>query len=207
MNDTPKSSAPERLTNYKHVNLFLSELHTNHGPVPWIFASRKNAPGASLDTPDAAVIIAVMTDRGEPRLVVIREYRAPLRHYEISAPSGLVDAGETIIAAAKRELREETGLELIRVAHVSPPLPSSAGLTDETVSLVYVEASGAVSRAHQTEHEDIEVILLSLDDVRQLLSRPSGALISSRLYPVLLGYVSAGVISLPSEISQKQSQP
>ena len=88
-------------------------------------------------------------------------------------------------------------MELGRVHHVSPPTASSAGLTDETVAFVYGEASGSVSRAYQTEHEDIEIRLVSLEDIRKLIAAPQGDIISSRLYPVLVGYVSAGAIALP----------
>jgi hypothetical protein len=70
-------------------------------------------------------------------------------------------------------------------------------LTDETVSLVYGEATGSISREHQTEHEDIEVRLVSITEIRALFASPASDIISSRLYPILVGYVSAGVISLP----------
>ena len=98
-----------------------------------------------------------------------------------------------------REFKEETGLTLARVSHVSPPTASSAGLTDETVAFVFGEASGSISRAHQTEHEDIEVRLVSVADIRKLLGSAHGDIISSRLYPLLLGYVSAGAITLPNK--------
>ena len=78
-----------------------------------------------------------------------------------------------------------------------PPTASSAGLTDETVALVYGEASGSISREFQTEHEDIEMRLISLADIRKLLGSAHGEIISSRLYPMLIGYLMAGVIKQP----------
>jgi hypothetical protein len=70
-------------------------------------------------------------------------------------------------------------------------------LTDETVALVYGEATGTVSSEHQTEHEDIEVRLVSIADIRKLLGSEQNDIFSSRLYPILVGYVSAGAIVLP----------
>ena len=91
-----------------------------------------------------------------------REFHAPLSTYELSLPSGLINAGELANDAAIREFNEETEMTLSRVIHVSPPLASSAGLTDETVSLIYGEATGSISREHQTEHEDIGFSWLAL---------------------------------------------
>jgi hypothetical protein len=76
-------------------------------------------------------------------------------------------------------------------------LASSAGLTDETVSLVYGEGTGVISRAHQTEHEDIDVRLVSIAEIHRLLTSDQNDIVSSRLYPILVGYVSAGAIVLP----------
>ena len=194
MNNTPHAEAPKKLTDFKHVNLFQTDLRTKNGSLPWIFASRKRSPGASPDSPDAVVIIAVIEQAGETRLVLTREFRAPLGAFEISAPSGLVDPGENPAEAARRELREETGLELKRIIHVSPPLPSSAGLTDETVSLVYCEAAGNASQAHQTEHEAMEILLVDVDGIRRLLADRSRDFISSRLFPILLACAAANAI-------------
>jgi len=180
------------------VNLFSTEICTEKCRGPWIFASRKKEPGASIRSADAAIVVAVIQRAGEEAcLVMTREFRAPLGAYELSLPSGLIDAGESATDAAIREFNEETGMTLSRVVRVSPPLASSAGLTDETVALVYGEASGSISREHQTEHEDIEVRLASIADIRKLLGSEQSDIISSRLYPILVGYMSAGAITLP----------
>ncbi|MEO6995571.1 MAG: NUDIX hydrolase [Lacunisphaera sp.] len=199
MSTDPVWSAPKKLTQERFVNLFSTEIARAHGRTSsWIFASRKDVPGAAAIQADAVTVVAVVKEGGEARLVLIREFRAPLRTYELSLPSGLIDPGESPLETAVREFNEETGLTLGRVAHVSPPTASSAGLTDETVAFVFAAASGSISRSHQTEHEDIEVRLVSVADIRNLLGSTLGDIISSRLYPLLLGYVTAGAITLPS---------
>ncbi|MEO6995061.1 MAG: NUDIX hydrolase [Lacunisphaera sp.] len=199
MSTEPVWSAPKKLTQERFVNLFSTAIARANGRFSsWIFASRKEAPGASAIQADAVTIVAVVKEGGEARLVMTREFRAPLQAYELSLPSGLIDPGESPLETAVREFREETGLTLGRVVHVSPPTASSAGLTDETVAFVFAEASGSTSRAHQTEHEDIEVRLVSVGDIRKLLGSARGDIISSRLYPLLLGYVTAGAITLPA---------
>ena len=197
MSSQPSCPAPRKLTQFKHVNLFSTEVEGPKGPYAWTFASRKETPGADPACPDAVVIIAIVPGAVEPRLGLTREFRVPLGRHELSVPSGLVDPGETPAEAARRELKEETGLELRRVVHVSPALASSAGLTDETVSLVYVEAGGGLSTDHLDTHEDITTRLVSLEEIRQCLADCGGDIISSRVYPVLLGFLAAGRIALP----------
>ena len=43
------------------------------------------------------------------RILLVRQYRLPARAYLWELPAGRVDPGETVLRAAKRELREETG--------------------------------------------------------------------------------------------------
>ena len=128
----------------------------------WRAASRCNPPkcaGGNHSRPDAVVIAAFHT--GLQKLVVTKEYRVPLADYEIGFPAGLVDTGETPGEAARRELKEETGLSLTRIVTLGPPVYSSAGLTDESVAMVYVECDGRPTREFNEGAEDIEVFFLS----------------------------------------------
>lgn len=202
MNPDHSKRSIRQITNEKFINLFASDTLTDEGTRTWLFASRKPAAQAGTVSADAVVIVAIVPHEGTPRLLVTREYRAPLGRHELSLPSGLVDPGESIETAAARELFEETGLRLTRVLHVSPPVASSAGLTDEAVCLVYAETEGTLSRDYQTEHEDIESQLLSLDDLRRLLVTPGEDVISSRLYPMIMGFVAAGSFQLPEMLTR-----
>ncbi|MBI3635701.1 MAG: NUDIX hydrolase [Candidatus Rokubacteria bacterium] len=47
----------------------------------------------------------------EGRVVLVRGYRHGPRRVCLSVPAGMLDVGETPLAAAQRELREETGYE------------------------------------------------------------------------------------------------
>jgi ADP-ribose pyrophosphatase len=139
----------------------------------WHMISRAEQPKCitgERQRPDAAVIVPY--HRGENKLVVIREYRIPVGDYLYGFPAGLLDPGETLAAAAGRELREETGLDLVRVYRHSPAIFSSAGITDETVVMVFAEVEGTPSIRHNTDSEDIEVLLLDRQDVQRLLCRP-----------------------------------
>ena len=157
-----KLNRTEKLTRHRHLNLFRADYRDQRGATKgWIYASRQEAPKVETmnwERPDAVVIVAWHTRRR--RLVVIREYRVVLGGYQIGFPAGLMDPGETTTDTARRELREETGLTLTRVIRCSPPVYSSSGMTDESVSLVYADCDGEPSDERNESSEDIQVLFL-----------------------------------------------
>lgn len=103
---------------------------------------------------DGAMIFAVSKDR--QRLCMIKEFRIPAGRYVYSIPAGLSDAGESIETAAKREFKEETGMEL-EIVKIDPSRYTSVGLSNETVNIVYGYFSGTPSNHFLESTEDITV--------------------------------------------------
>jgi ADP-ribose pyrophosphatase len=168
MMDIKKS---HKLTRQKWLNLFDIEYRDKNGrKKSWQMASRHNEPKClteNFSIPDAVVIAPYHVD--QKRIVLTREYRVPLGDYEYGFPAGLIDDGESIEEAARRELKEETGLEVIRIIKSSQPVYSSAGMTDESVAMVYVECTGRPSNEANTDSEEIEIILASRTQVAALI--------------------------------------
>jgi ADP-ribose pyrophosphatase len=136
-------------------------------PKQWCWVERVN-------TTKAVNIVATMYDRirKEHLLVVIKEYRIPIGDYEWGFPAGLVENDESAVIAAERELKEETGLEIDSVLEVTPYVYNSAGLTNESSSIVYCVACGEPSDDLLERSEDIKTYLLNRRGVRDLLSEP-----------------------------------
>ena len=75
--------------------------------------------GASV-AGDAVVVVPYHT--GYKKLVVTREFRVTLGDYEYGFPAGLIEKGESVEQATRRELTEETGLSVTRFTRISPPV-------------------------------------------------------------------------------------
>lgn len=161
----------EKLTDEKWLNLYDIEYQrgTMKQPHHWQMCSRKENPVADAAKPDAVVIVPILKTPQGNRLVLTKEFRAAIWDGEYGFPAGLIDKNETIENTVKRELKEETGLDVFNIHHISMPVYSSAGLSDESCCMVLVEATGTPSTHLNEEHEDIEVVLMDIDGIRKLL--------------------------------------
>ncbi len=182
-----------KLTNSKWLNQFDVKYVGKGGEErSWLLSSRARQPKCitgRFDVPDAVVIVA--HHEAADKLVLTREFRVPLADYEYGFPAGLVDTGESVEEAARRELEEETGLTVCSVMRVSPPIYSSAGMTDESVAMVYVKCRGESSTESNTASELIEVLLVSRDGAAALC-REKNLKFDVKTWLILSGFAENG---------------
>ena len=187
----------KKLTDCNWVNLYeVIYKRKSDKERTWLMCSRKNSPIANASKPDAVVIIATINSGGKKKLVITKEFRVPIWDYEYGFPAGLIDEGEDIAETVKREMKEETGLDVVRIDHTSMPVYSSAGLTDESCHMVMVEVKGEVSSRWLDETEDIEVLLLDATQIKELLC--SNKKIAAKAWGILYHYATIGKILPPS---------
>ena len=164
-------------------------LYASRRPRPILFNALEGGPQQQKHlVPDAAIIVPGLDVDGETHLVMIKELRIPLGGYEYSFPAGIVDANETVEESAKRELFEETGLQAGPFDQISPVLFSSAGAMDESVQVLFTLATGTPTNANQENTEDIEVLVLSPDRVRELREcrgEFENVYISAKAWPIM----------------------
>ena len=79
--------------------------------------------------PDSVVII--VTDESGERLLINKEFRMAVGDWVYNFPAGLIDEGEEPLESAKRELWEETGLELYEIDDFIGPSYSAVGFRSE----------------------------------------------------------------------------
>jgi 8-oxo-dGDP phosphatase len=116
-----------------------------------------------------AVCVAAVDDEG--RIVMVRQYRHPVRGYLWELPAGLRDAdGEAPLATARRELAEEAGLAAERWSLLANSY-STPGFCDEQVLVYLAEGLSAVDRpdGFVVEHEELDMTVarVPLDEAVQ----------------------------------------
>ncbi|MEW1707539.1 NUDIX hydrolase [Microbacterium sp. NPDC089190] len=107
-----------------------------------------------VEHPGAAAVVAI-DDEG--RVVLIQQYRHPIKERDWEIPAGLLDvAGEPPIETAKRELTEEVDLEADRWQHLLS-MHTTPGGNDEVVHLFLARGLRTVETDYEREHEESDM--------------------------------------------------
>lgn len=106
------------------------------------------------------VCVAALTDRKE--LLFVRQFRYPYGKEVWELPAGKREPGETPLAMAKRELKEETGAVAERYWDLGVMYPTP-GYSNEVISL-YAATDLCRGEAKPDEDEFLEVTALPLDE-------------------------------------------
>jgi ADP-ribose pyrophosphatase len=129
------------------------------GPVFWVTTDQVAEPGGIRARRDvvrhagSVVVLALDESACEPLVLLERQYRHAAQQFLWELPAGRIDKGERELAAAKRELLEETGYrarfwkKILRF-YVSP------GFLDETMN-VYLARGLKAGPAQPEEDEKI----------------------------------------------------
>ena len=163
----------------------------------WTVSSRKSKEELEQiylqnkeDKIDAVVICAY--HKTEKKLVLINQYRVPINKHIYELPAGLVDNNEDAETSVRRELKEETGLDLISINKINSKdkLYLSPGMTDESVAFVYCVCNGQLSDEYLEEDEDIKALLISQEDAKNILEQDEP--IDIKAYLMLQMFVKLG---------------
>ncbi len=111
--------------------------------------------------------VAILALDDEDRVLLIQQYRHPVRARDWEIPAGLLDvADEDALRAAQRELAEEADLTASRW-HTLAEFYTTPGGSDEAIRIFLARGLSATTEAFARFHEeaDIEVRWVPLDEV------------------------------------------
>lgn len=104
-----------------------------------------------------AVVVLAMDD--DERVLLINQYRQPIRSREWELPAGLLDVdGEPPLEAAKRELAEETDLVAAEWSELVSMHPTPGG-SDEVIHLFLARGLSPAPATHERTEEEAEIVL------------------------------------------------
>ena len=137
-----------------------------------------------LEYPNWVNVVAITED---DKVIMVRQYRHSGDIVSIEIPGGVIDGDEQPLAAAKRELLEETGYLFEDFELVSTIYPNPA--TSNNVTYCYLARGGKkVQEQDLDEHEDIDIEFYAIEEVKEMLLKneiPQALHVTGLLYAFL----------------------
>ena len=118
-----------------------------------------------LDTRDWVNIVALTV---ENELVLIRQYRAGVDEITIEIPGGIIDDGENILQAAKRELEEETAYIADDFIYLGYVYPVPSFITNKN-HFVFAKNARQIGKLHFDPSEYIETFTAPVYEVYKMV--------------------------------------
>ena len=121
------------------------------------------------------VVFALCYSPEEKKFYLIKQFRpfyyVRKEKYKFELVGGLVDEGETLTKALKREIKEEIGVKTLKLKKLTKYCPVP-GYSDEIVHVYYAEVE-KIKDSHlynKFENEEIKVSKLSLNQIKKINS-------------------------------------
>ena len=155
----------------QYINRYDIEYEAESGALKTYEIISRNPELRSLEDlqgsrPDAVVMI-LHNITGE-KILLNREFRMAVGGWVYNFPAGLIDSGEDTAASAARELREETGLQLLEITEIWRESYSAVGFSNEKTIVVIGTADGEI-RPSDSEMEEIEAGWFTREETAALL--------------------------------------
>ncbi|HEV2403774.1 MAG TPA: NUDIX hydrolase [Candidatus Saccharimonadales bacterium] len=135
------------------------------------------------ESPPIAVVVPFTVDG---KFILCRQYRYAIKQVIYQFPGGAVEKGEKPEAAAKRELREETGHTSSKFVHLSTTSPYAHKITGLEDFFLALDAKPE-RKPVADENEPIELVYKTPAELKQMMLNNEIALVTS---------VAAGFLAL-----------
>ncbi|MCX7028170.1 MAG: NUDIX hydrolase [Spirochaetes bacterium] len=169
----------------------LSKEEVYSGSVFTVFEKLCEGPGGRkgrfsvLEANDWAVVVPLIRSPGSPEFLMVRQYRHGSDASSLEFPGGLVETGEEPLAAAARELAEETGWVSETIIHAGSVYPNPAIQSNRFHVFLAVDPEPSVER-NLDEHEVVDALLVPAASVMDAMGEGemSHALMATALFLV-----------------------
>jgi ADP-ribose pyrophosphatase len=113
---------------------------------------------------------AVLTLTPEGKIALLRNYRHATRSWEYELPRGSVNSGETLEAAAAREVQEETGMVLSEIRNLGE-MAGDTGMTNSPVALFFAKTVKSEQATPDSSEAIASVDTFTLQQIKKGLSQ------------------------------------
>ena len=117
---------------------------------------------------DTNAVVMIVLNKEHTRMLINKEFRLSVNDWVYNLPAGLIDRGESVEEALRRELKEETGLDVVRIIRTLPASFCSIGESNTTTILSYIEATGTLHNDGNPV-EEIEPLWIDKGIARDIL--------------------------------------
>ncbi len=121
-----------------------------------------------VDVVEHGASLAIVATPAPNELVLVRQYRHPVRSLLWEVPAGTAEPGESPVEGAKRELREETGYRAGRIRPIGS-VWMTPGFCSEIMHFFYADELVAGETAYDDD-ERIEVGRFTYQAARRLVA-------------------------------------
>lgn len=157
----------EKVRNGKYLkNYELTYLNKANQEKKYEIVSRKdlNSPEEIGAVSSGISIVGLCGDT----LLLLNEFRMGVNRRIYNLCAGMIEEDELVEDCAKRELYEETGLELQDIITVLPVSYAAVGISDVSTNIVIARVKGQLGN-HTTVNEDIIAGLYTKEEVAKLI--------------------------------------
>ncbi|MCR4911168.1 MAG: NUDIX hydrolase [Bacilli bacterium] len=179
----------EKIYEGKFLTYYIADFETKLGHIKkYEFISRdKNLDINNFGKNKPAGVGMVCYSMDEKKVLLQQEFRLATNHVVYNFPAGLIDEGETALEAAKREIKEETGVDLVECIAILSPSYASQGTSDELMQIVICKCEGEIKDS-TFEDEEIHAAWYTKEEIKKLLDE--GAYMSVRTQMFLWQWVT-----------------
>lgn len=144
----------------------------------------KNMTGKEdMENHPVDAVVLIMEDETGERILMNREFRMATGEFVYNFPAGLIDPGETPVESARRELKEETGLDILEVKEILRECYSAIGFSNEKNQCIVGVAGGEFAPSTSSV-EEIQAAWYTKAEMRELLKTEAFAA-RSQIYAYL----------------------